>query len=125
MIISTCTVLCVCFNIIILIIIIIIIVIKTVQLLAQLYSISLELSLCWDPVVYSSVSMRTAVDNLIDTGTPPVFDDTGSVRRRSGGGGVGDMEEELEFEMEVIRWSKGEEREGGRERGRGHILYIV
>ena len=88
-----------------------------------MYSISLELSLCWDPVVYSSVSMRTAVDNLIDTGTPPVFDDTGSVRRRSGGGGVGDMEEELEFEMEVIRWSKGE-RERERER-EGHILYIV
>ena len=77
-----------------------------------MYFISLELSLCWDPVVYSSVSMRTAVGNLIDTCTTPVFDDTGSVRR-SRGGGVGDMEEELEFEMEVIKWSKGEGREGG------------
>ena len=116
----------------VIIIIMIIIIINIVQLLVHVYCISLELSLCWDPVVYSSVSMRTAVGNSIGTGTPPVFDDTGSVRRRSGGGGVGDMEEELEFEMEVIRWSKGgREREGerkgegGRERERGHILYIV
>ena len=89
-----------------------------------MYFISLELSLCWDPVVYSSVSMRTAVGNSIDTGTPPVFDDTGSVRRRSGGGGVGDMEEELEFEMEVIRWSKGE-RERERERENTYTVHCV
>ena len=83
------------------------------------------MELAWDPVSYSSVSVRDSVTNTQTRG----FIHTSSTCTATGGVQsvvLGTMkEEEFEFEMDAIRWSKRRgkererEREGRRERERG------